>query len=305
MLVAEQPAPHDRGRRGARARASATGASQHLGDLAAFTGGQVIAEEAGLTLAHVESPSTSARARRVIVTADSTTFIEGGARARRSRRGWRRSAPSSPRDRRSATSRSLQERLARLSREPRGDPRRRADRRRAATSACAAPRARSRPPRPRSPRASCPAAGRRCCAPSAALDGARARGRLRARRRHRAQRADRAAVLDRHERRLRRPGGRRPGRGDAAEGHGPRRAHRRVRRPVREGRDRPGARHAADASSTPRRSRRCCSPPRRSSPRSCIAQPGAMLAPGFGDLAEGLARPVVADLAAEVSSRGR
>jgi chaperonin GroEL len=49
----------------------------HLGDLAAFTGGQVIAEEAGLTLAHVK-PESLGRARRVIVTADSTTFIEGG-----------------------------------------------------------------------------------------------------------------------------------------------------------------------------------------------------------------------------------
>src|SRR3954470_12154553 len=49
----------------------------HLGDLAAFTGGQVIAEEAGLTLASVR-PESLGRARRVIVTADSTTFIEGG-----------------------------------------------------------------------------------------------------------------------------------------------------------------------------------------------------------------------------------
>jgi chaperonin GroEL len=49
---------------------------QHLGDLAAFTGGQVIAEEAGLTLANVR-PESFGRARRVIVTADSTTFIEG------------------------------------------------------------------------------------------------------------------------------------------------------------------------------------------------------------------------------------
>jgi chaperonin GroEL len=48
----------------------------HLGDLAAFTGGQVIAEEAGLTLAHVK-PEALGRARRVIVTADSATFIEG------------------------------------------------------------------------------------------------------------------------------------------------------------------------------------------------------------------------------------
>jgi chaperonin GroEL len=48
----------------------------HLGDLAAFTGGQVIAEEAGLTLAHVRRESLG-RARRVVVTADSTTFVEG------------------------------------------------------------------------------------------------------------------------------------------------------------------------------------------------------------------------------------
>jgi chaperonin GroEL len=49
---------------------------QHLGDLAAFTGGQVIAEEAGLTLEHVKAESFG-RARKVIVTADSTTFVEG------------------------------------------------------------------------------------------------------------------------------------------------------------------------------------------------------------------------------------
>src|SRR4051794_10431285 len=48
----------------------------HLGDLAAFTGGEVIAEEAGLTLAHVR-PESLGRARKVIVTADSTTFVEG------------------------------------------------------------------------------------------------------------------------------------------------------------------------------------------------------------------------------------
>ena len=48
----------------------------HLGDLAAFTGGEVIADEAGLTLAHVTAASFG-RARRVIVTAESTTFIEG------------------------------------------------------------------------------------------------------------------------------------------------------------------------------------------------------------------------------------
>jgi chaperonin GroEL len=49
---------------------------QHLGDLAAFTGGTVIAEEAGLSLSSIK-PEYLGSARRVICTADSTTFIEG------------------------------------------------------------------------------------------------------------------------------------------------------------------------------------------------------------------------------------
>ena len=53
---------------------------QHLGDLAAFVGGEVIAEEAGLALDRVR-PEHLGTARRVIVTADSTTFIEGGGSA--------------------------------------------------------------------------------------------------------------------------------------------------------------------------------------------------------------------------------
>src|SRR5690349_6838005 len=49
---------------------------QHLGDIAAFTGGTVIAEEAGLSLANVRREHFGT-ARRVIVTADSTTLVEG------------------------------------------------------------------------------------------------------------------------------------------------------------------------------------------------------------------------------------
>src|SRR5262245_12377385 len=49
---------------------------QHLGDLAAFTGGVVIAEEAGLSLSSIK-PEHFGGARRVICTADSTTFVEG------------------------------------------------------------------------------------------------------------------------------------------------------------------------------------------------------------------------------------
>jgi chaperonin GroEL len=48
----------------------------HLHDLAAFTGGQVITEEAGLTLEHVK-PETFGSARRVVITQDSTVLVEG------------------------------------------------------------------------------------------------------------------------------------------------------------------------------------------------------------------------------------
>jgi chaperonin GroEL len=55
---------------------------QHLGDVAAFTGGEVIADEAGLALSGVRLEHLG-RARRVIVTADSTTIVEGaGSRER-------------------------------------------------------------------------------------------------------------------------------------------------------------------------------------------------------------------------------
>ena len=49
----------------------------HLQDLAVFTGGHVITDETGLTLDAVEH-SWFGTARRVVVTADGTTFIEGG-----------------------------------------------------------------------------------------------------------------------------------------------------------------------------------------------------------------------------------
>jgi chaperonin GroEL len=49
----------------------------HLQDLAALTGGEVITDETGLSLENAER-SWFGTARRVIVTADSTTFIEGG-----------------------------------------------------------------------------------------------------------------------------------------------------------------------------------------------------------------------------------
>jgi len=48
----------------------------HLQDLAAFVGGEVITDEAGLTLEHVK-PESFGRCRRVIATQESTTFIDG------------------------------------------------------------------------------------------------------------------------------------------------------------------------------------------------------------------------------------
>jgi chaperonin GroEL len=52
----------------------------HLQDLAAFTGGHVITDETGLSLENVER-SAFGTARRVIVTADATNFVEGGGTA--------------------------------------------------------------------------------------------------------------------------------------------------------------------------------------------------------------------------------
>ncbi len=48
----------------------------HLQDLAAFTGGEVITDEVGLTLKHVK-PESFGRCRRVIATEESATFVEG------------------------------------------------------------------------------------------------------------------------------------------------------------------------------------------------------------------------------------
>src|ERR1700759_4871025 len=49
----------------------------HLQDLAVFTGGGGITDETGLSLENVER-SWLGTARRVVITSDSTTFIEGG-----------------------------------------------------------------------------------------------------------------------------------------------------------------------------------------------------------------------------------
>ena len=101
----------------------------YLEDLAAFAGGRVITPEAGLSLEQVDL-EVLGRARRVIVTEDSTTFIEGAGSAEE-RRG------PHARDHRRARARDQRERHRRAARAPRpavvqarGDPRRRRDRRR-------------------------------------------------------------------------------------------------------------------------------------------------------------------------------
>jgi chaperonin GroEL len=87
---------------------------QHLGDLAAFTGGEVIADDAGLTLAGVR-PEQLGTARRVVVTADSTTFVEGGGSAEAVEGRLAQIRAELARAKEDRDVEILQERLARLS----------------------------------------------------------------------------------------------------------------------------------------------------------------------------------------------
>jgi chaperonin GroEL len=87
---------------------------QHLGDLAAFTGGTVIAEEAGLTLAGVRREHFGT-ARRVIVTADETTFVEGGGSAEAVNARMAQIRAELARAQQDRDVEILQERMARLS----------------------------------------------------------------------------------------------------------------------------------------------------------------------------------------------
>jgi chaperonin GroEL len=54
----------------------------HLQDLAAFTGGEVITDEAGVTLQHVK-PLSFGSARRVVISGESTVLVEGAGSAER------------------------------------------------------------------------------------------------------------------------------------------------------------------------------------------------------------------------------
>ena len=233
---------------------------QHLGDLSAFCGGSVIAEEAGLTLSDVRREHFGT-ARRVVVTADDCTFVEGG--------GAASDVAGRLAQLRVELGRAVHERDERdpagadraAVREPRRGPRGRADR-----------AGFEGPLPPHRGRARGHAGGslggrrprRRDGAPTGGELARRADfdRRLRARRGDRSQRVERAAVLDRVQRGLRRPGGDRPG---ARGARRPRleRADGRVRRPVREGRDRPGAGDAVGAGARGVGGRAAARPPRR------------------------------------------
>ena len=229
---------------------------QHLGDLAAFCGGTVIAEEAGLTLSDV-TPEHFGTARRVIVTADDCTFIEGGGTAEAVDGRLAQLRVELARAVHDRDVEILQERIARLSANLAvirvGAPTEVAQKERfrrtegalaatqAAVSEGVVPGRRHRA-----------AALRRGALDGLSLEGDYARGAeiirdvLSEPLYWIASNAgyDGQATID-QVRAM--PAGPRPERAD-----------RRVRRPVREGRDRPGARHAACPWSTPRRWRRCC-----------------------------------------------
>ena len=218
MLVHNNQHRHAARRSRCARRASATGASHHLEDLAAFTGG------AGHHRGGRADASTHVKPR--VARPRAARDRHRGLDARSSR------APGHARGGRgAAVARSAAE-LARATHDrdvevlagapraavalARRDPRRRRRPTSCSTSACAAPRARSRRPRRRWPRASSPAAAPRCCARAPALDALELEGDYATRRRRRAHACSSEPLYwIAVERRLRRPGDDRPGRGDA------------------------------------------------------------------------------------------
>ena len=76
-----------------------------LQDMAILTGGQVVTEEVGLKLENV-GIDLLGRARKVVVTKDETTIVEGPATTRTSRAASTRSRPRSRTPTRTTTARS-------------------------------------------------------------------------------------------------------------------------------------------------------------------------------------------------------
>ncbi len=99
----------------------------HLHDLAAFTGGEVISEDAGLSMQNVKH-ETFGSARRVVVTDDSTVLVEGAGTERADRRP---AVPDPDRARARHPGhghRGAARAAGQAVEQPGGDPRRRSDR---------------------------------------------------------------------------------------------------------------------------------------------------------------------------------
>ena len=231
----------------------------------------------------------------MIVTADDCTFIEGGGTAEAVDGRLAQLRVELARAVHDRDVEILQERIARLSANLAVIQRRRADRGRP-EGALPAHRGRAGGDAGGAvARASSRAAAPRCCGPRGALDALDAGGRLRARRGDRPRRAQRAAVLDRLQRRLRRPGHDRPGARDARRVTGLNALtgefgdlfEKGVIDPVRV--TRLSLEHAASVAALLLTTEALVA-------EELIAQPGAIIAPGFGDLAEGMARPSSPDL---------
>ena len=251
-----------------------------LQDIAVLTGGQVVAPEVGLKLDQV-GLDVLGQARRVVVTKDNTTIVDGAGDAGR---GQRPGQPDQGRDRelrlrlgpaRSSRSGSPSSPAASASSRSARPPRS-SSRRRSTASRTPSPRR-----APRSRRASSPAVAPRsstpprCSKDDLGLTGDEAFGV-----RVVGQGRRRAAALDRRERRRQRL--RRGRQGPRGQGRQRlQRRHRGVRRPHRPGHPRPGQGDPLRAAQRDVDRRRCCSPPRPSwwtSPRTRTSPPPAVTA---------------------------
>ena len=137
----------------------------HLQDLAAFTGGEVVTDEAGLTLDQVK-PSTFGSARRVVISGDSTVLVEGAGSAERVAARLAQIRVELERATQDTDIEVLRERLAKLVQPARRDPRRRRHRPGAQGEVPAHRGGPRGDPCGGAARASSRAAARRCCAPS-------------------------------------------------------------------------------------------------------------------------------------------
>ena len=132
-----------------------------LGDIAILTGGQVISEEVGLKLDNVDL-DVLGRARKVVVTKDETTIVDGAGDADQISAGSTRSAPRSTTPTPTTTARSCRSGWPSW---PAASPSSRRARlpRSSSRSASTASRTRCATLARRSKRVSCPAAASRCC----------------------------------------------------------------------------------------------------------------------------------------------